>query len=210
MAAIQVKPTRMELSNLKKRLVVAVRGHKMMKDKRDELVRRFIGYARENKALREQVESKLSLAMKGFVLARATMSNAEVEEALMFPARAADVTADIGHVLSISVPQLSMDTQEGFVYPYGFSTTSSDLDGAVQQLAEVLPELLELAETEKTCSRLADEIEKTRRRVNALEYVMIPQFQDTIHMIQMKLDENERGNTNRLMKTKEMLANKES
>ncbi len=205
MAAIQVKPTRMELSNLKKRKKVAVRGHKMMKDKRDELVRRFIDYARQNKALRAEVEEKLSRAMKSFVLARASMSNAEIEEALMYPARAAEVAAGVQHVLSIQVPKLSIKAQEGFTYPYGFATTSADLDMAVQLLAEVLPLLVQLAEIEKACSRLADEIEKTRRRVNALEYVMIPQFTEAIRTIQMKLDENERGNLTRLMKTKEML-----
>ena len=208
MAAIEVKPTRMELSNLKKRKKVAVRGHKMMKDKRDELVRRFIVYARRNRALREEVERKLLISMKSFALAGATMSDAEIGEALMYPARAAEVTADKQNVLSIHVPKLSMETQEGFTYPYGFATTSADLDGAVQQLAEALPLLLELAEVEKTCSRLADEIEKTRRRVNALEYVMIPQFTDAIRVIQMKLEENDRGNTTRLMKTKDMLAGK--
>ena len=205
MAAIQVKPTRMELSNLKKRLKVAVRGHKMMKDKRDELVRRFIGYARRNRELREEVELKLGKAMQGFVLARASMSNAEIEEALMYPARAASVETEKKNVLSIEVPSLAIEAQEGFTYPYGFATTSADLDTAVQLLAEVLPLLIELAEVEKTCSRLADEIEKTRRRVNALEYVMIPQFEEAIRMIQMKLEENERGNLSRLMKTKEML-----
>ena len=205
MAAIQVKPTRMELSNLKKRKKVAVRGHKMMKDKRDELVRRFIEYARKNKVLRAEVEEKLSRAMKSFVLARASMSEAEVEEALLYPARAAEVTAGIQHVLSISVPALTIQAQEGFTYPYGFATTSADLDLSVQLLAEVLPLLVQLAEIEKTCDRLADEIEKTRRRVNALEYVMIPQFTETIRRIQMKLEENERGNLTRLMKTKEML-----
>ena len=205
MAAIQVKPTRMELSNLKKRRKVAVRGHKMMKDKRDELVRRFIDYARRNKALRAEVEEKLQKAMKGFVLARASMSEAEIEEALLYPARAADVTAGIAHVLSIEVPALKIEAQEGFTYPYGFATTGADLDMAVQLLAEVLPLLVELAEIEKACARLADEIEKTRRRVNALEYVMIPQFTEAIRRIQMKLEENERGNLTRLMKTKEML-----
>ena len=208
MAAIQVKPTRMELSNLKKRRLVAIRGHKMMKDKRDELVRRFIGYARRNKDLRLQVEEKLTLAMKQFVMARASMSNAEIEEALMYPARAASVEQGTENVLSIAVPTLAMEAQEGFTYPYGYATTGAELDGAVQALSEVLPELLELAEVEKTCARLADEIEKTRRRVNALEYVMIPQFNETIRQIQMKLEENERGNTTRLMKTKEMLAGK--
>ena len=206
MAAIQAKPTRMELSNLKKRKQVAVRGHKMMKDKRDELVRRFIVYARRNKEQREEVERKLTLAMQSFVLARASMSNAEIEEALLYPARAASVETSEESVLSISVPKLSLETQEGLTYPYGYATTSAELDGAVQQLAEVLPLMLELAETEKTCGRLADEIEKTRRRVNALEYVMIPQFTETIRSIQMKLDENDRQSTTRLMKTKEMLA----
>lgn len=205
MAAIQVKPTRMELTNLKKRKKVAVRGHKMMKDKRDELVRRFIEFARRNKALRAEVEEKLSRAMKSFVLARASMSNAEIEEALMYPARAAEVAATTQQVLSIRVPKLTIQAQEGFTYPYGFATTSADLDLSVQLLAEVLPLLVQLAEIEKICGRLADEIEKTRRRVNALEFVMIPQFTETIHRIQMKLEENERGNLTRLMKTKEML-----
>lgn len=206
MPAIQAKPTRMELSNLKKRKQVAVRGHKLMKDKRDELVRRFITYARQNKELRLAVEEKLSQAMRAFVLARASMSGAQIEEALLYPARAASVDAGLESVLSIPVPKLAMETQEGYAYPYGYVTTSAELDRAVQQLAEALPLLLQLAEAEKACSRLADEIEKTRRRVNALEYVMIPQFTETIRSIQMKLEENERQNTTRLMKTKEMLA----
>lgn len=203
--ALAYKPTRMELSNIKKRRTVAIRGHKMMKDKRDELVRRFIVLAKRNKALREETERKLSVAMQGFVLARAMMSGNEIEEALLYPVREISVEMGKDSILSIPVPKLTLNTQEGFVYPYGFSTTGADLDGAVQALAEVLPLLLELAEVEKATSRLADEIEKTRRRVNALEYVMIPQFDDAIRDIRMKLEENERGNTSRLMKTKEML-----
>ena len=201
MAAIQYKPTRMELSNLKKRLKTAVRGHKMMKDKRDELVRRFIVLARKNKELREQTEAKMAAAMQNFVLAKATMSNNEIEEALLYPARGIEVDAEKQTILS----KLSMSTSEEIVYPYGFSSTSADLDGAVQAIAEALPLMLELAEVEKSTARLADEIEKTRRRVNALEYVMIPQYTEAIRTIQMKLDENERGNLSRLMKTKEML-----
>lgn len=205
--ALQYKPTRMELSNLKKRRTVAVRGHKMMKDKRDELVRRFIGYARKNQKLREETEKKLEKAMQSFVLARAMMSNDEIEEALIYPARAISIEQTVQNVLSIPVPKLTMNTElDDFVYPYGFATTGADLDTAVQSLADILPLMLELAEVEKATSRLADEIEKTRRRVNALEYVMIPQFDEAIHDIQMKLEENERGNTSRLMKTKEMLA----
>ena len=205
--ALQYKPTRMELSNLKKRRTVAIRGHKMMKDKRDELVRRFIVYARRNQKLRRETEEKLRRAMQSFVLARAMMSASEIEEALLYPARAISVDQSVQNVLSIPVPKLTLnEQQDGFVYPYGYATTGADLDTAVQALAEILPLMLELAEVEKATSRLADEIEKTRRRVNALEYVMIPQFDAAIHDIQMKLEENERGNTSRLMKTKEMLA----
>lgn len=205
--ALQYKPTRMELSNLKKRRTVAVRGHKMMKDKRDELVRRFIAYARRNQQLRRETEEKLQKAMQSFVLARAMMSGDEIEEALLYPAREIAIDKSLQNVLSIPVPKLTMQTQQDeFVYPYGYATTGADLDTAVQALAEILPLMLELAEVEKTTSRLADEIEKTRRRVNALEYVMIPQFDEAIHDIQMKLEENDRGNTSRLMKTKEMLA----
>lgn len=205
MAAIQAKPTRMELSNLKKRRTVAVRGHKMMKDKRDELVRRFILYARTNKQLREEVEQKLSEAMKSFVLAKAGMSNSEVEEALLYPARSAVVETGEESVLSIPVPKIKLETQEGFSYPYGYASTGADLDTSVSRLSEILPQLLKLAEIEKTCTRLADEIEKTRRRVNALEYVMIPQYDEAIRSIQMKLDENDRQSTTRLMKTKELI-----
>lgn len=210
MATLNVKPTRMELSNLKKKKKVAVRGHKLMKDKRDEMVRRFILYVRRNKTLREEVELKLGEAMKRFVLARASMSNEAVEEALCYPARPAQITVTSQHVLSVQAPKLELvDTGEPIELPYGMATTSAELDEAVKEFSELLPLLIELAEVEKICNRLADEIEKTRRRVNALEYVMIPQFDQAIHAITMKLDENERGNLTRLMKTKDMLAKKE-
>ena len=210
MSSIQVKPTRMELSNLKKRLKVAIRGHKLMKDKRDEMARRFIAYVRRNRELRVEVESRLAEAMGRFVLARAYMSAEEIEEALCYPARSAKVEVGVRHILSIPVPELRLNALDNTQYPYGFMTTSADLDEAVRIFSELLPLLLELAEVEKTCNRLADEIEKTRRRVNALEYVMRPQFTQTIRQIKMKLDENERGNLTRLMKTKEMLANKDA
>ena len=207
MAALNVKPTRMELSNLKKKRKVAVRGHKLMKDKRDEMVRRFIVYVRRNRTLREEVEQKLASAMQGFVLARASMR--AVEEALCYPARPAEIKVSAQHVLSVVVPKLELASVGKVELPYGIVGTSAELDAAVQAFAELLPLLIELAEVEKTCNRLADEIEKTRRRVNALEYVMIPQFDEAIRTIKMKLDENERGNLTRLMKTKEMLAQKE-
>ena len=219
MAQLQVKPTRMELTNLKKKRKVAARGHKLLKtasrghkllkDKRDELMRQFMDVVRRNKELREQVEQKLSAAMGQFVLARAEMSGEAIEEALAYPARPATVSVDTQHVLSLKMPKLSLETSDTFDYPYGFMNTSAELDSAVSAFAEVLPMLIELAEVEKICNSLADEIEKTRRRVNALEYVMIPQFDEAIREIKMKLDENDRGNTTRLMKTKEMLANRE-
>lgn len=205
MANLQVKPTRMELTNLKKRRAVAVRGHKLMKDKRDEMVRRFIVFVRRNRELREEVEKRMAKAMQSFVLARASSSDLAVEEALCYPARPASISVSVANVLSVKVPKLELVTSEGFNYPYGFATTTAELDTAVQYFSELLPLLVELAEVEKTCNRLADEIEKTRRRVNALEYVMIPQFNEAIRQIKMKLDENERGNLIRLMKTKEML-----
>ncbi len=208
MATLQIKPTRMELQNLKKKTKVAVRGHKLMKDKRDELVRRFIGYVKRNKMLRARVENQLSDAMAQFVLARASMSREQIEEALSFPANVASITAGTQNILSIDVPQIELIPQESVDYPYGFSTTSSELDEAVHAFAELVPLLIKLAENEKICNRLADEIEKTRRRVNALEYVMIPQFQETARRISMKLDENERGNLTRLMKTKDMIKNR--
>jgi len=204
-----ITPTRMVLNQMKGRLKTASRGHKLLKDKRDELMRQFMDVVRRNKELREQVEQKLSAAMGQFVLARAEMSGEAIEEALAYPARPATVSVDTQHVLSLKMPKLSLETSDTFDYPYGFMNTSAELDSAVAAFAEVLPMLIELAEVEKICNSLADEIEKTRRRVNALEYVMIPQFDEAIREIKMKLDENDRGNTTRLMKTKEMLANRE-
>ena len=206
MAAIQAKPTRMELSNLKKRKQVAVRGHKMMKDKRDELVRRFIVYARRNKELRDEVEHKLSLAMQSFVLARASMSGAEIEEALLYPARAASVETETMSVLSIPVPKLTMETQEGYSYPYG---SCHDGRGAGRRRAAARRGAAKAAGARGDRKRrAAPPGRRDRKDAPAREragVVMIPQFTETIRSIQMKLEENDRQNTTRLMKTKEML-----
>lgn len=207
--AISYKPTRMEMSRLKKRLVTARRGHKLMKDKRDETVRRFITFVRRNRELRERVEKLMSEAMQSFVIAKATMSTSAVEEALCYPAAPAGIEVGSGKVLSVEVPKFTFIPKQSSGLPYGVLGTSSELDTAVRKFSELMPLLIELAEVEKTCNLLADEIEKTRRRVNALEYVMIPQLEEAIHAISMKLDENERGNLTRLMKTKEMLKAKE-
>lgn len=212
--AIQVNPTRMELTRVKKRRVMAVRGHKLLKDKRDEMVRRFIALIRRNKELREQIEDELARALKGFVLARAVTSEQVLNEAVQYPAREVELQIGTRNIMSVDVPVIRIKEEDANApassrYPYSFATTSGELDEAIATLVELLPRLVELAEIEKTCNMLADEIEKTRRRVNALEYVMIPQFEETIHDITMKLEENERGSLTRLMKMKDMLASRE-
>ena len=212
MALMNVNPTRMELTRLKRRLKTATRGHKLLKDKRDEMMRRFVLLVRENAKLREQVEKELSLALGEFSLCRGVMEPAMLEEALMYPARSVDLTIGKDNIMSVEVPTIQVveGTLQETVLSYGLAQTSSQLDGAIAGLAAILPQMIKLAEIEKTCNLLADEIEKTRRRVNALEYVMIPQFEMTIREISMKLEENERGATTRLMKVKDMMAQREA
>lgn len=204
--ALRINPTRMELTRIKRRLVTAQRGHKLLKDKRDEMVRQFIGLIRENHRLRMEVEAALSAALGNFALARAVAEPELMEEALLYPARSLRVDMGIRSVLSVRVPTLTIGGEdESTTLSYGLAETTAQLDGAIEGLAALLPKLIRLAEVEKTCELLADEIEKTRRRVNALEYVMIPQFVETIRFIAMKLDENERGSLTRLMKVKAMI-----
>jgi len=209
-AALRVNPTRMELTRIKRRLVTAKRGHKLLKDKRDEMVRQFIALIRENHRLRLEVEKELGSALSGFAMARAVVEPAFMEEALLSPARSIAVDMAIQSILSVRVPKLTTKEEETQnTLSYGLAETSAQLDGAIESLVVLLPKLIKLAEVEKTCDLLADEIEKTRRRVNALEYVMIPQFEETIRFITMKLDENERGNLTRLMKVKDMIQERE-
>jgi V/A-type H+/Na+-transporting ATPase subunit D len=208
LAILRVNPTRMELTRLKKRLKVARRGHKLLKDKRDELMKKFLELVRKNKELREKVEELLMKAHTNFLIARAVMSAEVLEEALMFPKQSVSLEVSTRNVMSVDVPVLNFHREsedESNIYPYGFATTSGELDGAIDALSEVLPFMLELAQVEKSAQLLALEIEKTRRRVNALEYVLIPQLVETIKYITMKLDENERGNLSRLMKVKDMM-----
>ncbi|MDO5022802.1 MAG: V-type ATP synthase subunit D [Eubacteriales bacterium] len=211
MAQLRVNPTRMELTRIKRRLATAKRGHKLLKDKRDELVRRFVGIARENARLRKQVEQSLQVALRRFAMARAVMDGPSLESALLYPARNARVKVSRSNILSVHVPKIELDKESlsRTVQPYGFADTSYELDEAISTMAAILPELLKLAESEKTCFLLAEEIEKTRRRVNALEYVMIPQFEESIRVITMKLDEAERSSIIRLMKVKEMIADRQ-
>lgn len=208
MAVLNVNPTRMELTQMKRRLVTAKRGHKLLKDKRDELVRQFMLLVRENLRLRKQVEGELGFVLKDFALARAVMEPGALRQALLYPARQAVVRASRRNILSVRVPAFTVDegSMGEAVLPYGMAETSAQLDNAIATMGQVLPNLIALAEKEKTASLLADEIQKTRRRVNALEYVMIPQFEETIRYITMKLDENERGALTRLMKVKDMIA----
>ncbi|HIT68283.1 MAG TPA: V-type ATP synthase subunit D [Candidatus Aphodomonas merdavium] len=212
MAVLQVNPTRMELTRLKKRLATARRGHKLLKDKRDEMVRQFIALIRRNQQLRKEVEQELSGALRSFAFACAVMEPVALEAAVLYPAREARLEISQRNVMSVKVPVIRI--REGSlsdaVMSYGMAETSAQLDDSIAALADVLPKLVELAEIESTCNLLADEIEKTRRRVNALEYVMIPEHEETIRYISMKLDENERGAQTRLMKVKDMIAAREA
>lgn len=208
MARLNVNPTRMVMSKLKGQLKVAIKGHKLMKDKRDELMRIFLELAREIKALREEVEPMLEEVYGSFSVARAVMTPEMLEEALMYPKQSVKLVAEEKNVMSIDVPSFDFEqenTQTGNVYPYGFATTSGELDKSIEKLSILFPKLLQLAGMEKEAMLIADEIEKTRRRVNALEYVKIPNYKETIKYIKMKLDENERGNQTRLMKVKDMM-----
>ncbi len=205
---LNVNPTRMELSRLRKRLQVASRGHKLLKDKEDELMKKFIDLIKKNNELRIDVEKELTESLKGFMMAKAVMSPEMLEEAIIMPAEKVTLEISKKNIMSVNVPVMKFTKQENegsSIYPYGYAQTTGELDSAIKRLYEILPRLLELAEVEKSCQLMADEIEKTRRRVNALEYVMIPQLEETINYITMKLDENERSNLTRLMKIKSMM-----
>lgn len=208
MAVVNVNPTRMELSRLKKRLSVALKGHRLLKDKRDELMRQFLELVRSNKLLREEVEDQIVKANQGFALASALMQKEVFISALMIPKQEVKLSIEEKNIMSVNVPQFKIDKKaknEEDIFSYGYVFTTSELDESVAYLSKILPKLLELAQKEKTVQMLAGEIEKTRRRVNALEHVMIPNYKDTIRYITMKLDENERGSLTRLMKVKDMM-----
>ena len=208
MERLNVNPTRMMLTNLKKRLATSTRGHKLLKDKRDELMKEFLELARENKELRVRVEQELNRVYESFSIASAVMSREVLEEALMYPKQGVELGVSGKNVMSVDVPVFSFKTtaeDPTNIYPYGFANTSGELDSAIEDMASAFPLMLELAAKEKEAQMLAAELERTRRRVNALEYVKIPQLQMTIRYIRMKLDENERGNQTRLMKVKDMI-----
>ena len=208
MASTTTNATRMELTRLKGRLKTATRGHKLLKDKRDELMKQFMDIIRENRTLRKRVEEALMQAHGSFTVASALMSSEMLEQSLLYPKQSVDLDMSFKNIMSVDVPVYQFKTKnedQAEIYPYGFATTSCELDGAVDALSSAFKDMLELAQIEKTTQLLAEEIEKTRRRVNALEYVMIPETIEKIRYITMKLDENERGNTTRLMKVKDMM-----
>lgn len=208
MPLLRVNPTRMELTRLKKRLKTARRGHRLLKDKRDELMKQFLERIRLNRALRLRVEAALLQAHSSFRIASALMSPEILTQSLMLPKQTLSVETKPRNIMSVNVPEYTVSTRNNDPtdnYAYGFLTTAGDLDDAILRLSMLQPELLQLTELEKSVQLMALEIEKTRRRVNALEYVVIPQLTETIRSITMKLDENERGNLTRLMKVKDML-----
>ncbi|MGT2666220.1 V-type ATP synthase subunit D [Streptococcus rifensis] len=209
MARLNVKPTRMELSRLKDRLKTAIRGHKLLKDKRDELMRRFIELIRENNRLRQEVEAGMVDSMQDFVLAKSLENDKMVEQIFAVPTKTVDLHIETENIMSVNVPRMHMTVNnpygddEGDVV-YSYLASNSQMDAAIEQIEDSLYKLLRLAEIEKSCQLMADEIEKTRRRVNGLEYSTIPQLQETIHYIEMKLEEAERANVVRMMKVKDM------
>ena len=202
MAKLNVNPTRMELTRLKAKLITAKKGHKLLKDKQDELMRIFIETIKKNKEMRMNVEKKLSLSLKNFTMAKGIISESVFEESLAIPKIRYEVDVTKRNVMSVRIPEITLEKigDENDLYPYSFAQTSYELDLAIEDMSFVMNDLLQLAQIEKSTQLMADEIEKTRRRVNALEYMTIPQLEETIKFIRMKLDENDRAGIIRLMK----------
>lgn len=208
MAVINVNPTRMELSRLKKQLATAVKGHRLLKDKRDELMRQFLEIVRDAKEERMKFEKQLKEVNNSFLTASSVMSDQSLDTALLYPKQEVYLEAKTRNVMSVEIPVYNIKTRTedlADIYSYGFASTSFELDSAVEGLSELLPVMLGLAEKEKAVKLMAEEIEKTRRRVNALEHVLIPRYTETIRFISSKLEENERSSRARLMKVKDMM-----
>ncbi len=206
-----ITPTRMVLNQQKTRLKTALRGHKLLKDKRDELMRQFMEVVRKNRELRTRVEEGLTEAFSALTVASAVMSPEMLEQAILYPRQNVELTMQFKNIMSVNVPVYDFKTKTadtGDIYPYGFAQTSGELDDALAILSRVFKDMLELAQIEKTMQLMAEEIEKTRRRVNALEYVLIPECQENIKYISMKLEESDRSSKVRLMKVKDMVLEK--
>ena len=211
MAELRVNPTRMEMKRIQTRYQTARKGHKLLKDKRDELMKQFLDVVREDKLLRERVEEALGKVYQSFTVASALSSPKMLEEALICPKKEGELSVEYKNIMSVTVPEFHLRVRsEGGSdsYNYGLAFTSGELDSSLRELNDILEDLIRLAELEKTAQLLAEEIERTRRRVNALEYILMPQYLEVIRTIRMRLDENERGNTTRLMKVKDMMLEK--
>ena len=200
MTRLNVNPTRMELKKLKARLATATRGHKLLKDKSDEMVRQFTGLVKQNIKLREEVERELGTTLQSFSIARSVTPVYRAETAFAMPTTSITAACEQGCIMGVDVPKISIKGKAEGGLPYAFPEMTSEADAAVKQATGLLPKMLELAQIEKTVRLLAAEIERNKRRVNALEYVMIPQLEETIAYITSKLDENERAAIIRLMK----------
>lgn len=210
MTRLNVNPTRMELKKLKTRLSTAVRGHKLLKDKSDEMIRQFSLMIKENKRLRDEVEKELGDSLKQFTFVGALSSKAEMEKAFSMPSVRINAKYSTKNIMSVEVPAITVEETKAERLPYSFTDLTSEADYSVEKIGKVINKLIKLAEIEKAVSMLAIEIERNKRRVNALEYVMIPQLEETIGYIKSKLDENERAATTRLMKVKGMIEERKS
>jgi V/A-type H+-transporting ATPase subunit D len=202
---IRANPNRMQLLRLKRRLVLAKRGHKLLKDKQEELMRRFLGMVHQARALREEVEAELAHAYRAFISARFDMDGSAMETALAFSQRLVELQADREQVMNLKVPKFTVELPEDAEFGYGYLETTAELDRALELYAAVLPKLLRVAETEKAIQLIAAELEKTRRRVNALEHILVPSLEETIRFISDRLSELERETATRLMKVKEIV-----
>lgn len=210
MAVLNVNLTRIESMNMKKSLKTAQRGHKLLKDKLDELIKKLLELVKQNQVLRKEVDQILEQAYQNFMLAEAVMSEEYISESLIIPKKSAEIDIVEKNIMSVKIPKYKINIEENNSDNaiYGFAYTTLELDTAIEKFSESTESLLKLAENEKAINLIAQEIEKTRRRVNALENVMIPNYKDTIKYIGMKLEENERANTSRLMKVKEIITKK--
>ncbi len=209
MAILKINPTRMELIKLKRKLATARRGHKLLKEKRDGLMKEFMAIIKDVKALREKIENELRRGFKTFLFASALMSREEIEEALVWPTKKISLTANTKNIMSVNVPEFCYK-EEGDFFSYSLVTTSAQFDVSLNIFSKSLKDLVFLAQKEHSAKLMAAEIEKTRRRVNALEYVFIPNMEETIKYITAKLNEQERSAIITVMKIKKEMEKQES
>lgn len=205
---LTVNPNRMELLKLKRRLDLAMRGYKLLKDKRDALIQIFIKLIEENKRVRDEFNNKMKKCMDDFLLATIYMGEDDQNSIFQFPQRNLSVKIEYKNVMSLKVPIYKI-VDEGDLFTYGMVGSNPELDNSLKKYNEIIPLMIKMAELDKSIALLTDEIEKTRRRVNALEYVMIPNLEDTIKFITMKLDEMARSNNSAIMRIKEMIRGSE-